>query len=329
MTDASPWWTPHVHADRRPRLMLRNAIAAAIRDWFARRDFVEVETAALQVSPGNEAHLSAFATEAIAAGRHAPAALSPHLAGIRLQEAARGRRDQRFSASARSTATASAGPLHHPEFTMLEWYRAGETYESLMRDCAELLALAAERAGATRFAFRGREADPFAEPERLTVADALHAPCRHRPARHGRRRRQHRPRGAARGRGRGRPAHGARRQLGRSVQPGDGGARRAGARARARHHPLRISDLGGGPCPAERRRSAGGRALRALLLRRRARQRLRRTDRPRRAAPALCRRDGREGSASMASAIRSTRISSPRWPSCRRRAARHSASTGW
>ena len=65
MTNASPWWAPHRHADRRPRLLQRNAIAAAIRDWFARRDFVEVETAALQVSPGNETHLSAFATEAI------------------------------------------------------------------------------------------------------------------------------------------------------------------------------------------------------------------------------------------------------------------------
>ncbi|TIU28579.1 MAG: EF-P lysine aminoacylase GenX, partial [Mesorhizobium sp.] len=65
MTGASPWWTPDVHADRRPRLILRNRIAAAFRDWFARRDFVEVEAAALQISPGNEAHLSAFATEAI------------------------------------------------------------------------------------------------------------------------------------------------------------------------------------------------------------------------------------------------------------------------
>ena len=83
-----------------------------------------------------------------------------------------------------------------------------------------------------------------------------------------------------------------------------------------------ISDLRGGTGPAERRRPARRRALRALLLRRRTRQRLRRTDRRRRAAPALRRRDGRESSASMASAIRSTRISSPRWPSCRRPAAR-------
>ena len=63
--------------------------------------------------------------------------------------------------------------MHHPEFTMLEWYRVGETYESLMADCAALLALAAERAGAKTFGFRGREADPFAEPERLSVAEAF------------------------------------------------------------------------------------------------------------------------------------------------------------
>ncbi len=41
-----------------------------------------------------------------------------------------------------STATAERGPLHHPEFTMLEWYRAEESYETLMHDCAGILALA-------------------------------------------------------------------------------------------------------------------------------------------------------------------------------------------
>ncbi|MBN9274331.1 MAG: EF-P lysine aminoacylase GenX, partial [Mesorhizobium sp.] len=65
------------------------------------------------------------------------------------------------------------GPLHHPEFTMVEWYRAGETYEALMADCGTFLKLAAERAGTKRFTFRGREADPFAEPEKLTVAEAF------------------------------------------------------------------------------------------------------------------------------------------------------------
>jgi lysyl-tRNA synthetase class 2 len=56
---------------------------------------------------------------------------------------------------------------------MLEWYRAEEPYASLMADCAALVALAAKTAGAREFQFRSRTADPFAAPERITVADAF------------------------------------------------------------------------------------------------------------------------------------------------------------
>jgi lysyl-tRNA synthetase class 2 len=65
------------------------------------------------------------------------------------------------------------GPLHSPEFTLLEWYRAERPYETLMEDCAALMALAAQEAGVSQFSFRGKTADPFAEPERITVADAF------------------------------------------------------------------------------------------------------------------------------------------------------------
>jgi len=172
LTAASPWWAPHRHADRRPRLIARNAIAADIRAWLAARDFVEVDTAILQVSPGNEAHLSAFSTEAIAIdGGRTPLHLhtSPEFSCKKLLAAG----EKRIFSFGKVFRNRERGPLHHPEFTMLEWYRAGEPYDVLMRDCAALLALAATRTGATRFSFRGREADPFAEPERLTVADAF------------------------------------------------------------------------------------------------------------------------------------------------------------
>ena len=74
---------------------------------------------------------------------------------------------------ARAFRNRERGPLHHPEFTLVEWYRAGEPYETLMDDCAAILALAARIAGAERFAFRGTSIDPFAPPERLTVTDAF------------------------------------------------------------------------------------------------------------------------------------------------------------
>jgi lysyl-tRNA synthetase class 2 len=56
---------------------------------------------------------------------------------------------------------------------MLEWYRAGEPYDAVIADCIALLRRAAEAVGAGRLRHRGREADPFAEPERLSVAEAF------------------------------------------------------------------------------------------------------------------------------------------------------------
>jgi lysyl-tRNA synthetase class 2 len=172
MQNASPWWTPEVHADRRPFLIGRNRIQAALRRFFDERDFMEVDTATLQVSPGNEAHLHAFATQVIGHdGSTQPLYLhtSPEFACKKLLAAG----ERRIACFAHVYRNRERGPLHHPEFTMLEWYRAEETYETLMRDCAEILALAAQTVDTQSFTYRGRACDPFAEPERLSVAEAF------------------------------------------------------------------------------------------------------------------------------------------------------------
>ncbi len=145
---------------------------AALRSWFAGQGFVEVETGALQVSPGNETHLHAFATALVPPdGTRRPLYLrtSPEFACKKLLAAG----EPRIVEFAKVFRNRERGVLHHPEFTMVEWYRAGEPYQALMDDCAALLAQAAQAAGATQFHFRGRTADPFAPPERLTVADAF------------------------------------------------------------------------------------------------------------------------------------------------------------
>ena len=169
---ASPWWRPDIHRDRRPSLQARGRIRAAVRGWFEQRGFTEVETAALQVSPGNEAHLHAFETLALTLdGGASPLYLrtSPEFACKSLLAAG----ETRIFELGKAWRNRERGPLHHPEFTLLEWYRAEEPYEALMADCAALLALAAEAAGSRRLSWRGREADPFAEPERLTLAQAF------------------------------------------------------------------------------------------------------------------------------------------------------------
>ena len=169
----SPWWRRENHEDRRGFLNARGNIKRAIRAWFEAGDFVEVEAGALQVSPGNEAHLHAFATEAIGHdGARRPLYLhtSPEFACKKLLAAG----ETRLFDFARVWRNRERGDLHHPEFTLLEWYRAHAPYETLMDDCAALMALAAETAGAARLSFRGREADPFAAPERISVAEAFH-----------------------------------------------------------------------------------------------------------------------------------------------------------
>jgi lysyl-tRNA synthetase class 2 len=152
--------------------MARNRIAAAVRRWFEDRGFVETAVAALATSPGAEAHLHAFATEAIGPdGRAAPLYLhtSPEFALKKLLAAG----EPKMFEMARVWRNRERGALHHPEFTLLEWYRANEPYETIMADCAALLRLAAEAGGSKTLSFRGQTVDPALEPERLTVAEAL------------------------------------------------------------------------------------------------------------------------------------------------------------
>ena len=173
MTDKpSPWWSPHVHADRRETLLARGRIKRAARAYFEGYDFVEVECGALQVSPGNEAHLHAFQTDWITTGgARQPFYLhtSPEFSAKKLLAAG----ERRIFEFARVFRNRERGALHAPEFTMLEWYRAGETYDFVIADCLALLKLAAETTGVSVLSFRGRECDPFSEAERLSVADAF------------------------------------------------------------------------------------------------------------------------------------------------------------
>ena len=168
----SPWWSGDRHADIRPFLAARSAITKATRAWFDEQGFTEVETSILQVSPGNETHLHAPRTELVGAdGARATRYLrtSPEFACKKLLAAG----ETKIFELARVFRDRERGHLHLPEFTMLEWYRANTTYDAVMADSVVIIAHAAQATGIGRFSFRGATADPFAEPELLTVATAF------------------------------------------------------------------------------------------------------------------------------------------------------------
>jgi lysyl-tRNA synthetase class 2 len=165
MTD----WRPDKLARRLPFLQARARIQAALRQWFAREGFVEVETPILQVAPGAEVHLQGFATDwETPDGEEEQVRWLHSSPEFAMKKLLAGGMPKLFQ-FARVFRNGEGSALHHPEFTMLEWYRAGTGYEAIMADCAALLGLT----GARELSWEGRVCDPEATPERLTVAEAF------------------------------------------------------------------------------------------------------------------------------------------------------------
>ena len=167
-----PWWRPETHADRRPLLLQRGAIKASIRGHFLALGFTEVECGALVVSPGNETHLHAFETSLTGPdGACHPLYLhtSPEFAAKKLLAAG----EEKIFDFARVFRNRERGRLHAPEFTMLEWYRAREDYQTVIRDSVALLSLAADVVGVKTLRHRDAACDPRSPADWLTVADAF------------------------------------------------------------------------------------------------------------------------------------------------------------
>jgi len=136
----------------------RADIVRQVREFFVRRDFLEVETPILIPSPGLDVHLQAFQVGA----RYL--STSPEYQMKRLLADGYARIFQ----ITRAFRQGELGSRHNPEFTILEFYRADAGVEDVMKDTEELVeavtggeVLLGERRIATRA--------PFA---RMTVCEA-------------------------------------------------------------------------------------------------------------------------------------------------------------
>ncbi|MBV8133468.1 MAG: EF-P lysine aminoacylase GenX [Alphaproteobacteria bacterium] len=171
------WWRPDRFAVRRRRLDKRGRILAAVRSFFAARDYVEVDTPALQVSPGLEPHLRAFKTMLHDPRDHGAVErylhTSPEFAMKKLLVAG----IPRVWQLAHVFRDGERGSAHHPEFAMLEWYRSDASYHDLMDECAALISSCQEAADAEALVWHGRTADARRPWQRLSVTDAFQEHC--------------------------------------------------------------------------------------------------------------------------------------------------------
>lgn len=159
----SPYWEKSRHADRRGFLQGRAAILRAVRGWFEAQGFTEVEPNLVVSSPGAETHIDAVTAD----GGYLHT--SPEFAMKRLLAAG----EEKIFYLGKCWRKGETGPLHAPEFTMIEWYRAGAPYEQIMDDCIEIVRVAAKTANAATFTWKKRSCDPFTAAERISVRDAF------------------------------------------------------------------------------------------------------------------------------------------------------------
>ncbi len=155
--------TPYTPLPRLATLERRGRLLRALREFFAARGFIEVETPVRIPAPAPERHIDPLP----AGGAWLRA--SPELQMKRLLAAGAGRIYQIgpcFRAGER-------GRRHNPEFTMLEWYRAPGGAADILADCRALLPeLTRALTGGTRLPFQGAWLDVGGEWEKLSVRDA-------------------------------------------------------------------------------------------------------------------------------------------------------------
>jgi len=152
-------------ARRKENLQQRARVLRGIRQFFIEEGYLEVETPHRIPTPAPESHIEAIPSDTWFLHT------SPELCMKRLMAAGY----HKIFQICRCWRERERGSLHLPEFTLLEWYRTGGDYRSLMEECEELIRSVARAIGSgQKIIFRGRKID-LSEPwERISIKEAFH-----------------------------------------------------------------------------------------------------------------------------------------------------------
>ena len=158
-----------MNADVRNIFLKRSRIIQLIRDFFIRRDFLEVETPMMQPIPGG-AEATPFKTFHNALNMDLYLRIAPELYLKRLVV---GGFERVFEIN-RNFRNEGVSTQHNPEFTMLEFYQAYATYSDLMNLTEELIAeVAVAINGSTKFSYQGETIDIAGQWRRMSLFSAL------------------------------------------------------------------------------------------------------------------------------------------------------------
>lgn len=144
-------WMPTASIEQ---LKQRAALLSRIRQFFAARDVLEVDTPAMSHATVTDVHLHTFQTQFVgpgyATGRHLHLMTSPEFHMKRLLAAGSGSIYQ----MAKAFRNEENGRYHNPEFTMLEWYRVGFDHHDLMDEMDALLQMTLQTGASERLTYQ-------------------------------------------------------------------------------------------------------------------------------------------------------------------------------
>jgi elongation factor P--(R)-beta-lysine ligase len=154
-----------VLAAKRPHLELRARVLQSARAFFLEQGFLEVQTPLLTRELAPEPHINP-----IAAGGDGYLITSPELYMKRLLAGGYQTLFQITSAFR----DGERGRRHHPEFTLLEWYRANADYYALQQDCQQFLKAVCRATDRwTGWDYQGQKLDARGEWQSYTVREAF------------------------------------------------------------------------------------------------------------------------------------------------------------
>ncbi|OGT27335.1 MAG: EF-P lysine aminoacylase GenX [Gammaproteobacteria bacterium RIFCSPHIGHO2_01_FULL_42_8] len=161
-------------------IQLRQTLYATIRAFFAARDVLEVETPLLSEYTVTDPHIESFAVPF--GDKNYFLQTSPEYAMKRLLADGSGSIFQITKAFRKE----ESGSKHHPEFSMLEWYRIGFDHHDLMNELDVLLQLILKTKPAQKISYRDLflkniDVDPFAVShvtlKKIIVAKNIRVDC--------------------------------------------------------------------------------------------------------------------------------------------------------
>ncbi len=157
------WWLAHNFDEKRDFLKKRSQIIKVLRRFFDAQEFIEVETPALTVCPTIDAHIHAFKAGDMYLHTSPEFDMKKLLvAGMPL-----------IYQICHVFRKGEKSKLHSPEFTLLEWYRAGADYNALIDDCVDILREIARTLAIEGYTHMGISSNPFGQWQKISVCEAF------------------------------------------------------------------------------------------------------------------------------------------------------------